>query len=691
MGLFFNRSSKGEKLLRKGRSLCNLINRDPKYKNDPHLAQEALDYFRQAIEAGTYDALLDMARMYDQGSGVMKDPKLALEYRLEAYSKGVKYTAVLLGRHYFEGIGTQVDYNKALSYYKEGLAQEEEISSAYIPMAECYLHGWGCTQDIAAAKRIADLLKNSPSYTYVPGKIERLMAHIALVEGADISTVSAHYEKAKADKCYDEVLERAIYGQHPKATRRTAAPRAVSAGGTTHRPAATAGSVCTPEQQAAAFVPENVRKGRTYLQYGDFISAMTCLHQPAKTNSAFRADYDQAVAGLHACYYDDRKSAEENLTKFSPYLEKGGKQISTTMAELYLSGKIGERNLDKALQYALQAVKADQQHIGEIRYPTYGNTPEARLALKHARKVEMQGLDFKQAAKLYEPLARAGSTEAMRRFGNINVRLTASYTSPGAQWLEKAKQAGDPVSNEDPVTLAALAAEGDAECADKLGLIYRNKENKTGSSCDSRLGTFFSAAAEQLWERMAEAGCPEAMYNLFIKMEDRYGDINGPRSQQGMRWGRKALQLGYAPMVFDVAAETDPQVFGCSREQRRRYAIQAKAAGMEAAKYITGLMNLEDQRQQEFQAMKESYLRQQNAIAAEDLYKQLYPDVENEEESWPDFVYDSNTRETFDVIPPIFKGNCYFVRRNGSDIPLYRHGSASSSWYTDSRGNTYYT
>lgn len=688
MGLFFNRSSKGEKLLRKGRSLCNLVNRDPKYKNDPQLAQEALDYFRQAIEAGTYEALLDMARMYDQGSGVMKDPKLALEYRLQAYSKGVKYAAVLLGRHYFEGNGTQVDYSKAFSYYKEGLAQEEEISSAYIPLAECYLHGWGCAKNIGEAKRIADLLKNSPSYTYVPGKIERLFAHIALVEGADIRTVSAHYEKAKADKCYDEVLERAINGQHPKTTRTAAASRAAAAGRTTQWPAATAGSVYTPEPKATAFVPEDVRKGRAYLQHGDFISAMLCLHQPAKTNPAFRADYDQAEAGLHACYYDDRKSAEENLAKFSPYLEKGGKLISTTMAELYLSGKLGERNLDKALQYALQAVIADRQHIGEIRYPTYGSTPEARLALKHARKVEMQGLDFKQASKLYEPLARAGSTEAMRRLGRVNFYLTASYSSPETQWVDKAKQAGDPVSHEDPVTLAALAAEGDAECADKLGLIYRNKENKTGSSCDSRLGTFFSAAAEQLWERMAEAGCPEAMYNLFIKMEDRYGDVDSPRSQQGMRWGRKALQLGYAPMVFDVAAETDPQVFGCSREQRRRYAIQAKAAGMEAAKYITGLMRLEDPSRREFEAMKESYLRQQDTSAAGELYKQLYPEVE---ESWPDYVYDSNTREIFDVIPPIFKGNCYMVRRNGSDIPLYRSGSYPSNWYTDSQGNTYYT
>ena len=89
--------------------------------------------------------------------------------------------------------------------------------------------------------------------------------------------------------------------------------------------------------------------------------------------------------------------------------------------------------------------------------------------------------------------------------------------------------------------------------------------------------------------------------------------------------------------------------------------------------------------------MKESYLRRQEVSAADELYENLYKDNESHEESWPDFVYDSNTREIFDVILPIYKGNCAFVRRNGCDIHLYRSGSYPSRWYTDSRGNTYYS
>jgi len=326
---------------------------------------------------------------------------------------------------------------------------------------------------------------------------------------------------------------------------------------------------------------------------------------------------------------------------------------------------------------------------GPISYPNWDSDESARFNFRRARAAERQGLDFKEVARLYEPLAKAGHAEAMRRLGEVSVRLAGSYDCPGAKWLEKAKAAGDPVSNENWVIMAAMAADGDAECAGKLGVHYRTKAKQTRSPCDKLLSSVFVQAGEDLYEIQAKNGSPEAMYALFIQLEDRFGDINSPRSQRGMVWGKKALHLGYAPMVFEVAAEEDSSVFGCSREQRRRYALQAQAAGVGAAKTITKLINLQDSQKREFERMKAEYERGQAALSGEACDNPFQGTAfQSPKASWPDFVYRSSDRELCDVILPIVEGGCAFVRRDGEDITLYR--GVGDRDFVDGKGNRYY-
>jgi len=87
---------------------------------------EKLDWLNRAATQGGYKAKLEIAKMFEEGNGIDKDPSLALKYYEEvlSYSYFISYKErdeikLKLAGFYERGTGTRIDIGKATAYYKE--------------------------------------------------------------------------------------------------------------------------------------------------------------------------------------------------------------------------------------------------------------------------------------------------------------------------------------------------------------------------------------------------------------------------------------------------------------------------------------------------------------------------------------------------------------------------------------------
>ena len=80
---------------------------------------KALEYYQQAADAGSIDALGTIGYMYVMGEGVEQDYAKALEYYQKAADQGNASALYNLGVMYQDGEGVEQDYAKALEYYQK--------------------------------------------------------------------------------------------------------------------------------------------------------------------------------------------------------------------------------------------------------------------------------------------------------------------------------------------------------------------------------------------------------------------------------------------------------------------------------------------------------------------------------------------------------------------------------------------
>ena len=80
-------------------------------------AKKAVEYYQQAAEKGYPVALFNLGNLYSMGIGVEKDAKKAVEYYRQAAKKGYTRALVNLGVCYKCGIGVEEDTKKAAAYW----------------------------------------------------------------------------------------------------------------------------------------------------------------------------------------------------------------------------------------------------------------------------------------------------------------------------------------------------------------------------------------------------------------------------------------------------------------------------------------------------------------------------------------------------------------------------------------------
>lgn len=118
--------------------------------------EEALFWYKKALSGGATGYLYNVGKMYEEGQGVEKD----LAYALECYEECIKTDDSIggyngAGKLYYEGqIQGKRDYAKAIHYFEKARSLDNKWSNDRL--ANCYLHGFGCSPDYIYAKRLLD-------------------------------------------------------------------------------------------------------------------------------------------------------------------------------------------------------------------------------------------------------------------------------------------------------------------------------------------------------------------------------------------------------------------------------------------------------------------------------------------------------------------------------------------------------
>lgn len=103
-----------------------------------------------------------LASLYENGKGVEKDMKRALELYIQSAHDGYGTAQSYLGDIYYEGRGTAQDYAKAVEYYTQAYAQRQLTQNATKRLASCYENGWGVAVNKEKAATLAKEKKENP-------------------------------------------------------------------------------------------------------------------------------------------------------------------------------------------------------------------------------------------------------------------------------------------------------------------------------------------------------------------------------------------------------------------------------------------------------------------------------------------------------------------------------------------------
>jgi TPR repeat protein len=130
-----------EKLLREGRPTKEYIDK---------VGPGRIPIWRAAAERGSPEAQWLLARCYQEGAGVEKDPEQAIAWLRKSAAKGNAYAENNLGYCYDNGEGVGKNLKEAVRWYQK--AADKGLAIAQRNLAYCYKTGEGVDQDWAKAR-----------------------------------------------------------------------------------------------------------------------------------------------------------------------------------------------------------------------------------------------------------------------------------------------------------------------------------------------------------------------------------------------------------------------------------------------------------------------------------------------------------------------------------------------------------
>lgn len=160
------------------------VDRDPK---------EAAMWLERAAAKGHTLALIGMGEKCSVGDGVEKDPARALEYFQEAHKKDQRIASYLLGEAIGDGIGCEKNYEQAFEYFQE--AHKNHFPPATFNVGMMLEMGLGCEKD---EKRGFELIKQAADEDF-PDAMYRVAFHYwegTAPTGKSLELAFSYFKKA---------------------------------------------------------------------------------------------------------------------------------------------------------------------------------------------------------------------------------------------------------------------------------------------------------------------------------------------------------------------------------------------------------------------------------------------------------------------------------------------------------------
>lgn len=112
---------------------------------------EAVKWFIKAAEQGLGEAQYNLGVCYTDGRGVSQSDEEAAKWFIKAAEQGLEKAQFKLGLCYFKGKGVPVSYEGAVKWFKE--SAEQGNADAQFNLGVCYLYGKGVSVDIEEAAK----------------------------------------------------------------------------------------------------------------------------------------------------------------------------------------------------------------------------------------------------------------------------------------------------------------------------------------------------------------------------------------------------------------------------------------------------------------------------------------------------------------------------------------------------------
>jgi len=114
--------------------------------------KKALEILQPLADQGNSQAQAMLGILYDNGQGVEKDPKVALQWYLKAAEQGLPVAQHDVGVRYFQGIGTAQNYVEAAKWWEQ--AANAGLADSRFNLGLMYYRGLGVKTDYAKAAEL---------------------------------------------------------------------------------------------------------------------------------------------------------------------------------------------------------------------------------------------------------------------------------------------------------------------------------------------------------------------------------------------------------------------------------------------------------------------------------------------------------------------------------------------------------
>ncbi len=558
----------------------------------------ALEWLLRDAKRGDDDAMLNLARMYRDGSGMEKDTKLAEQWYRRAIDKGNENAAIELATLWLEPDNARPDADAEL-LLKQVIAKGN--SRAMLELARWYERSGqrelaGPLYAKAAAKgnyaaQTALAVDTLEGRRFAPGESHR-EAITTLRKTASMGDSEALYELGKAYR----------YGRGVPANASTAFQYFTDA--------AAAGSSSAKAELASAYMNGrgtalNQRKavelykdaanaGSTNALVGLGNAYARGLGVPANAAEAFRYYMQAAELGSTTAYrrvaeaYANGNGVAASQSEAARWMEKAAQEGSRSsmeyMAYAYLGGKGVGKSQERAFHWFKRAAEDGSERAMAELAASYENgwgtskdsgkasewyakvdqlNPRRVIALANEYTSGSNGtVSHERAFPLYRHAALQGDKKAIKQVATAyrTGQGTKINLQEAAQWeskLPKKKKSGasTPPPNADFVKAESLVQQGRTKEAIEW---YRKAAKNGDGESMVRLaqaygignGVDMDVTESFKWfKQAAQAGHPEGQYQLGLSYAQGYGtskDVN-----QAREWLSKAEKNGY-PLAGDM-------------------------------------------------------------------------------------------------------------------------------------------